>query len=915
MSSNTENYAQMAIDTVASNTTPMMRQYQAIKEFHKEELLLFRLGDFYELFFEDAIVAARFLNIVLTKRGKHEDQDIPMCGIPVHAADFYMHKLLKQGHSIAICEQLESPEEAKKRGHKSIVRREVVRILTPGTVLEENLLNSHEANYITVITETRAGITLAWADLSTGGFWVENIKSTSLIGELSRIQPKEIIIADKTLINADISEQIRDSNAYLTRRPDSCFDLARCHTRICQFFGINSIEGLAKLNSDEIIACGALLEYVEHTHKNYMPLLQHIQQIRPEFFLQIDPATRASLELDRSLNGSRNNSLLDIMDHTATAAGARLMAAYLNSPLTELQAINERLDSVESFINTHALRQAIQKMLRHTPDIERILSRLSANKAKYPDLIKLVDGLQKWLYVAEMIHNSPVAPRIRSAASQVSSFDGLLNELFRALRIAENDSDQPAHSPRESLSNNQINTASPVEEVLLSSEAKLYIRPEYNPQLQRLYQIESSSQQKIEELRNKYRNLTGISSLKINKNNIIGWFVDVPPSQASKVNANNFTHRQSLANSARYTTQELSQLEMEILLCQDKIKMLENQIFAELCAKVIEQAEQISLSAKNIAEIDVFCSLAELAAQEGYVRPKLNNSQDFWIKNGKHPVIAYKMKDKFMANSCNMQTLAVSHNSGNTTLVNENRAKNGRPHAEEAGQMSLFAPISLSSVPEATDMHDIAKDKLTESPRNQENAGHKLWLLTGPNMAGKSTFLRQNALLCIMAQIGSFIPAEAAEIGVVDKIFSRIGASDRIAQGQSTFMVEMLETAYILRNATEKSFLIMDEIGRGTTTSDGLAIAWAIVENIVQKIKARTLFATHYHELTQLDTRLPISCYSMKVEEWNGKITFMHEVIPGKASNSYGIHVAAIAGMPSDLVQRAYSILGELRKK
>ncbi len=815
----------------SSCTTPMMRQYLAVKSAHEDYLLFYRMGDFYELFFDDAIIASRELDIVLTKRGKHEEQDIPMCGVPAHSGDIYLNKLIKNGHSVAICEQLESPEEARKRGPKAVVRREVIRILTPGTLLEDSLLDAKDLNYLCCIHKYKNSFGLAWVEISLGDFYVEKVSDIELELELVRLSPKEIIISESLLKDSNIATKL--SNSCITTRASSIYDFDRCENRLKQFYKVDFLDGIATFDELEIIAAGALLEYLEHTQKGNIPKLKIPTKLSCDNFMAIDKATRSNLELERSIKGNNKRCLIKVMDSTLTATGGRLLSLYFSSPLANAGAINQRLDNVESLVKNNEIRDKIRLSLKHFPDIERAIARISARRAIINDLVIIRDGMIIALSISKLLYGLGefLSPGIFSLIKQIGNFDGLLEELKVALKVQR---DEEYKSMYDENDNNNG-----------------FLRKGYNPQLDNLYNLKNHSSEQIEILRDKYKQTTGVNSLKIAKNNVIGYFVEVSPSNADKVSKSTlFKHKQSLSSAIRYTTDELQKLEIELLLCEEKIKHLESNIFNELCDKVVVAAEQLMLTAQAIAVIDVNCALAEIAVINNYSRPIIDESVNLEIVDGRHPVVEVNLDCQFVSNSCYI------------------------------------------------------------------NSDSNLWLITGPNMAGKSTFLRQNALICFMAQIGSFIPAKKANIGVIDRLFSRIGAADNISQGQSTFMVEMLETAYILNNATNKSLLILDEVGRGTSTYDGLAIACSVVEFIHNTVKARTLFATHYHELTMLDIKLPrLACYTMKIQEWKGQVVFMHEIIPGKAEKSYGIHVAELAGMPKPVISKAYELLAQLSEK
>jgi DNA mismatch repair protein MutS len=809
--------------------TPMMRQYLMVKQQHKDYMLFYRMGDFYELFFEDAIIAAEVLDITLTKRGKHLEEDIPMCGVPAHSAEPYLEKLIASGHRVAICEQVESPEEAKRRGgYKAVVKREVVRIVTPGTLIEEALLEGKQANYLLSIAHINDQISLAWSDISTGVFFVSTSTTATLSADLARLSPGEILVPRKLLEQHKIRESLSDWMPKTAPQPDSMFDTGRGEHRLCTFYNLQSLAGIGDFTKSEIAACGALLEYLEHTQKIHLPRLARPKRLKASNFMLIDASTRRNLEINISTSGERKNSLLAVMDKTITATGGRLLSLYLSSPLCNSEAINHRLDAVEFFTNNKDIREQTRTTLRSFPDIERALSRIFLSKGSPKDLVSIADGLIIALNVCDALTNlSAHLPKIlRTAIGQMGNFGSLLTELRTAL-------------PREAR---------------MTLKEGGFINQGYNPQLDRLRDLQAHSTDKLLELQEKYRRLTGVSSLKITNNNVLGYFVEVKPSYSNKITDPIFEHRQTLGNAVRYTTPELRQMESELINCNERISQIELEIFASLCNKVMDQAEAISMTAQGVASIDLFSSLAQLAIDSKYARPNVDSSLEFHIEGGRHPVVERANRSEFIANGCNL------------------------------------------------------------------NPGNNVWLITGPNMAGKSTFLRQNALICIMAQIGSFVPATSAHIGIVDKLFSRIGAADDISRGQSTFMVEMVETANILNNATPRSLIILDEIGRGTSTYDGVSIAWAVVEyihnnigNIPETKGCRTLFATHYHELTQLEDKLTgVVCYTMKVREWEGKVIFLHEVEKGRADRSYGIHVAELAGLPKAVTARAQEILKTL---
>jgi len=801
--------------------TPMMQQYLSIKNAHQDCLLFYRLGDFYELFFNDAIVASDVLGIALTKRGQHQDEAIPMCGVPFHASDNYLEKLVKAGHKVAICEQLESPQEAKKRGNKSVVRREVVRIITSGTIIDDPMLNAKDANYLAAIATYEGRVCLAWVEITTGEFSFSSIVSSALSAELARLQPSEIIIGEKLIQDDDIKAAVQDYRSRISLRADSLFAPARAETIICDFYGLQSLTGIAAMQKHEISAIGVLIDYLRHTHKHNLPRLTLPKAIVSSYFMTIDAATRRNLEIDCDQAGNKRGSLRGVLDKTSTAGGGRLLGYYLAFPLTDPTVINDRLESVECLYNQDEVRLQLIGQLKQIPDMERALARVSMQRGSPRDLANIRDGLQVAVNLSNLLLHlgEAISKNLKSQITQMCEFKDLISLLTSALP----------------------------DEVPYNLRDGGFIRPQFNPQLDNLRGLRDNADLTLNALQTKYRQITEVNNLKITRNNIIGYYIEVPTSQAGKLSEPQFIHRQSLGTSARFTSEELKNMEVEIMTCHQKIAGLELSVFQDLCASVHEAADQISLVAQAIATVDVIATFAQIARERDYVKPQVHGGMEFIIKEGKHPIVFQSIGDKFIAND---------------SYLGE-----------------------------------------------QEHT----WLITGPNMAGKSTFLRQNALICIMAQIGCFVPAAEVNIGVVDRLFSRIGAGDDISRGQSTFMVEMSETAAILNNASKRSLIILDEIGRGTSTFDGLSIAWAVIEYINQQLQCRTLFATHYHELVELEQSLTgFGCYTMQVREWQDTIVFMHKVIAGKADRSYGIHVAELAGVPKAVSNRAKEVLYSL---
>ena len=807
---------------ISTNLTPMMKQYLAIKSEHQNAIVFYRMGDFYEMFFEDAIIAAPILGIALTKRG----QDIPMCGIPFHSCDAYIAKLIRADHKVAICEQLETPEEAKKRGAKSIVKREVIRIITSGTITEDNLLGGNASNFLVSIAALKDEISIAWVDISTGEFHTSLSSYAALSNDLSRINPKEILISDKLYSQENTGLILSDWRRIITIQANNLFEFSKAEHKIKQYYNVIGSEAFGIYSPSQLIACGAILEYIELTQKTTKLKISHPKSVNNALFMSIDATTRSSLEINRNVSGERKGSLLSLIDKTKTSSGSRLIAQYISAPLIDVEAINNRLNLVEFFIDNSQLTESITASLSHIGDVERSLARFSFNRAGPKDLQVIRQSLQTSDLISSNFayFEGELSINLQNHLTNLSGFDNILTEL-----------------------NNALGDNLP----MLARDGG-FIKSGYNPRLDQLTELKNNSKHQLQNLKQKYIQETGISTLKINHNNVLGYFIDITPQHAGKMNDTAFIHRQTLASSVRYTSIELRTLESELLNVSTNILRIELELYEKLVNQVLEKSETLSLFAYSIAVLDTSISLSILAVENNYCRPLIDNSTAFYIEKGRHPIIETalnRQKQEFTPNNCNLQT-----------------------------------------------------DK-------------NLWLITGPNMAGKSTYLRQNALIAILAQIGSFVPAKSAHFGVIDKIFSRVGAADDLARGRSTFMVEMVETANILNNATEKSLIILDEIGRGTSTYDGVSIASACLEYIHNNLKSRALFATHYHELTTLSTQLSsLVCYSMQIKEWQNKVIFMHKIIPGVADKSYGIHVADLAGLPKSVILRAQTILKTLEQ-
>ncbi|PKU23383.1 DNA mismatch repair protein MutS [Telmatospirillum siberiense] len=801
----------------------MMAQYLSIKRAHPDCLLFYRMGDFYEMFFDDAVKASEALDITLTKRGRHAGEDIPMCGVPVHSHEGYLSRLIRKGFKVAVCEQMEDPAEAKKRGAKSVVERGVIRLVTPGTITEDALLDARSHNYLAALAEAQGGLGLAWLDMSTGDFQVQAVAAKTLGAAIARLAPGELLVSERILQQADLFELFRDWRDILTPLPAARFDSTNAKKRLETLYGVRALDGFGAFSRAELAAGGVLVDYVELTQKGKLPRLGAPRRLAEGAVMEIDAATRRNLELSETLGGERKGSLLSVIDRTVTGAGARLLAQHLSAPLTDPAAIGRRLDMVQFFADQHSLRADLRDRLRRCPDVERALSRLTLGRGGPRDLASVRDALGVIPGLKAVLRGGDLGvppDGIEDALGQLGEHGVLVDRLARAL-----DADLP----------------------ILTRDGG-FIAPGYHAGLDELRGLRDESRRLIAALQSRYAEMSGVAALKIKHNNVLGYYIEVPPKQAERM-GEPFIHRQTIASSVRYATVELGELEDKIRSAGDKALALELELFADLLGEVTLRSEEIAAAARALAALDAASSLAELAVDRRYVRPQVEEGTAFRIEGGRHPVVEAGLSGAFVANEC-----------------------------------------------------DLADTQ-------------RLWLITGPNMAGKSTFLRQNALIAILAQMGSFVPADAARIGVVDRLFSRVGAADDLARGRSTFMVEMVETAAILNQAGPRALVILDEIGRGTATFDGLSIAWAVVEHLHEVNRCRALFATHYHELTALAAKLPaLSCHCMRVKEWQGDVVFLHEVGAGTADRSYGIHVARLAGLPSAVIGRAETILHSLEK-
>ena len=792
-------------DAEPAPMTPMMVQYFALKREAEDCLLFYRMGDFFELFFEDAKVAAASLDIALTARGEHQGVPIPMCGVPIHAAEVYLARLIRAGHRVAIAEQTESPAAAKARGGKSIVSRGIVRVVTAGTLTEEALLEARAANWLVALAPVADGIGYAAADISTGRFEIGESDPTGLDAELARLGAAEVVSPDN--------------------RPRADFDSLAGERRLKSLFGVATLDGFGGFSRAELAAAAGLLAYLDHVGKGALPFLEPPQKRSPADHMAIDAATRDSLELVKSAGGSRAGSLLDAVDRTVTGAGARMLAGDIAAPLMDQSAITDRLDLVSWFHDTGSERDRMRANLKTLPDVARALGRLAAGRGGPRDLGQLRDGLNEARMMRERLGKvGDVPPLMARLLPLLDGHGALVDQLLRAL----------VPSPP------------------FDANAGGYIAEGYDAALDELRTLGSDGRRAMAALEAQFRARTGVPALKIKHNNVLGYHIEVSAKNADALMAadSGFTHRQTLAGVVRFNAPELHELAQKVVQASGHALAAEAAHLEELTGLALARAREIAATADALARFDVAAALAERAVEGGWTRPGFAPDARFEVEGGRHPVVEAalaKSGARFVANDCALE-------------------------------------------PES-----------------------RLWLVTGPNMGGKSTFLRQNALIAVVAQAGSFVPAARATLGLVDRLFSRVGAADNLARGRSTFMVEMVETAAILAQATRQSFIILDEVGRGTSTYDGLAIAWAVVEAVHEVNQCRCLFATHYHELTRLAEKLPaLSLHHVRAREYKGDLVLLHELGHGPADRSYGIAVARLAGLPPAVLARAKAVLGKL---
>lgn len=800
--------------------SPMMQEYVKTKEQYKDCILFYRLGDFYEMFFQDALTVTKELELTLTGKDCGLEERAPMCGVPFHAAETYINRLIEKGYKVAICEQVEDPKKAK-----GLVKREVIRVVTPGTTLDAASLDESRNNYLMSVVATEGRFGCAIADITTGDcFLTEVDKPQKLLDEINKFVPAEIICNDAFFMSGVDTDDLKSRLGICVFPLDAWyFDDSLCKRTLMEHFHVNALEGLGIQDYDSgVIASGALFLYLQETQKS---ALSHMAGIRPyaaEKFMLIDSSSRRNLELVETLREkNKRGSLLWVLDKTKTAMGARTLRSYVEQPLIDAEKINERLEALEELNQSPMLRDEIREYLNPVYDLERLISRISYQSANPRDLIAFSSSLEMLPYIRQIIKDfkSPLLTKICEDMDP-------LEDIAQLIRSAI------------------------VEEPPLAQKDGGIIREGYNSDVDKFRRSRTDGKKWLTELEARERERTGIKNLKIKYNRVFGYSLEVTNSSKDLV-PENYIRKQTLTNAERYITQELKDLEDMILGAEDKLYALEYELFCDVRDKVGAEVVRIQKTAKAVAALDVFASLALVAQRNNFVRPKINENGVLDIKNGRHPVVEQMIEnDMFIAND--------------TYLDNQKK---------------------------------------------------RISIITGPNMAGKSTYMRQTALIVLMAQIGSFVPAEKANIGIVDRIFTRVGASDDLASGQSTFMVEMTEVANILRNATSRSLLILDEIGRGTSTFDGLAIAWAVIEHIsdTKLCGAKTLFATHYHELTELEGKIPgVNNYCIAVKEKGDDIVFLRKIVKGGADKSYGIQVARLAGVPDPVIRRAKELVEEL---
>ncbi len=816
-----------------SKPTPMIAQYLEVKERHKEYLLFYRMGDFYELFFDDAEIAASNLGIALTKRGKLGDQDIPMCGVPYHSAQTYLSRLIKQGFKVAIAEQLGESQDNAKKGSK-IFKRDVVRIITPGTIIEDSLLDSKNNNHLLSIYFSKGQISLAWVDMTAGLIKLEQIHGKNFLQNFSeaihKIEPGEIIISEEIRNSKILKEKLSTFDKQISLIPHAFYDQKNNSELLKNFFGSRKIESLGDLNELDISVIGAVINYLRLTQKNNVPKIRSIEFVSKENFMQIDMFTFKSLEIFERYDGVKKGSLIDTIDKTQTACGARMLRVFLKTPLRNKSEIAYRQDLVESFLYNFKKLEIITKHLANVPDLERALARISAKTNNPRDLILI----RQFVDYTEQIFRDLKSVKEKNLQNLIPN----KKIIEKAYKIKNLIYEQIVDAPPVNLSEGGV------------------IKDSVDKRLDELRNLKQTKKTEILNLQEKYGVVTKINNLKIKFNNFHGYFIEV--TKKNTLNVDNcktidFILIQNTINSSRYQTDELRKISQEIESSEEESIILEQKIYDNICFKIIELTDDLSTLTYKIAFIDVITNFATLAELRKYVKPDLLDESSLNIVNGRHPVVEQGLKkkgDDFTPNNCEM------------------------------------------------------------------NKKQNIWLMTGPNMAGKSTFLRQVAIIVLMNQIGSYVPADMASLGIFDKIFTRIGASDNLSEGMSTFMMEMIETSRIVNDATEKSLVILDELGRGTSSEDGLAIAYSVLEYIALKIKCLTLFATHYKDLCEMSEKYKqVRNKTLEIKKWDDEIIFHYKVIDGVSEGSFGIHVANLAGINGSIISRARQVLKNVDKK
>ena len=801
--------------------TPAMKQYHHFKDKYPDSVLFFRMGDFYETFYEDAEICSRVLGLTLTSRNKNSDNPIPLAGLPFHAVDGYLKKMIQAGYKVAVCEQVEDPKTAK-----GVVKRDVVRVITPGTLTDDILLEGNEDNFLCGVHLGKKNAMISWVDISTGHFFVQEVPENRLVDELMSLAPKECLLPEKRgeLFADDFSKLAKDireqTNAVVTERPGWYFDYHNAEKNLLKHFGTNTLEGFGISGGSEFIPpAGAILEYLKETQKTTLGHIKSIKVVNRSRYLQIDQTSLRSLEILRTIRSEdRKGSLLASIDQTLTGMGTRMMRMWVCMPLYDVKAIHARQDCVEEFVNNSRSLEELRSQLKNFADLERIAARISTYRTNPKDLIALAATLRKVVQIRNVVEGCDSAA-LKALAENCDSMDELA-DLLEAAIIP----DCPTHLRDGGVINNG-----------------------YNEELDRLRRISSDGKSWLAEYQQREIERTGLTNLKLGYNKVFGYYIELSRLVADKVPIE-YVRKQTIKNAERYITEELKNYEVEVLGARDKALDLEQKLFEQIRTETTSYIHRLQDLADAIANIDCLVALGELALRRGYIKPLVDDSSVLEIEDGKHPVVAETLGSEFVSNDI------------------------------EIGE----------------DNKDVI-------------------IITGPNMSGKSTYIRQTALLVLMAQMGSFIPAESARVGLVDRIFTRVGASDELARGQSTFMVEMTETANIVNNATNRSLVILDEVGRGTSTYDGLSLAWAITEHIANVIACRTLFATHYHELTELaDILANVKNCNVAVREWNDEVVFLHKILPGGTDKSYGVHVAKLAGLPPVIVSRSREILTDL---